>query len=93
MAGQVFDNNGFGEIGITVHVFGSGLDEKSTSGSFTGTYGPGGWEIFITDGPVARVYTVRVENGLGEPLSEDLTVQTINSCDSNLVIINFEELP
>ena len=92
LAGQVFDTNGFGKVGVTVHVFGSGVDEKVTSGSFSSDYGSGGWEVNVHIQPVVRDYTVRIETSSGTPLSADVEVTTRDDCDENLVIINFRQV-
>lgn len=92
LAGQVFDINGFGKVGVTVHVFGSGVNERVTSGSFSSDYGAGGWEVNVHVQPVERDYTVRIETSGGTPLSEDVEVTTRDSCDENLVLINFREV-
>ena len=92
IAGQVFGSNGLGKIGLTVHVFGSAPDAKSISGSYNSSYGPGGWEVFITNVPVSRTYTVRLETSAGEALSADYPITTIDTCEANLMLIDFQEL-
>lgn len=92
LGGQVLDQNGIGVIGVTVHVFGSGVDRKVTSGSNT-DYGSGGWEVNVHITPVVRNFTVRIENAVGDALSSDVDVQTGDSCSTNLTVVNFVRLP
>jgi hypothetical protein len=88
VAGDVIDTSGSPAIGVTVHVFGAGINEKVTSGS-NKDYGQGGWEVNIHVMPVTRDLTVRIENSTGAALSEDVEVTTQDTCAGNLTIVNF----
>jgi hypothetical protein len=93
LAGQVFDTNGFGKVGVRVHVFGSGIDVTVNSGSNASDYGPGGWEVNVHPQAVVRTFTVRIENSLSEPMSDDIVVTTRDNCSENLALVNFTEVP
>jgi hypothetical protein len=42
---------------------------------------------------VVRTFTVRIENSLSDPMSDDISVTTRASCSENLAIVNFTEVP
>lgn len=90
IAGQVFDASGSPQDGVTVHLTGSGLDERTTSGSAPEAYGAGGYEFVLSGAPIAGAYRVQVEDGDGSPLSDEVEVRTEVSCESNLALLDFE---
>ena len=90
VAGQAFDLSGHEIIGLTVRVsFEDGVID-STTGS-NKSYGPGGFEIFLNDHPVATgdAYSIQLFNSSGSVLSDKYNFVTFSDCNRNLVIVNF----
>ena len=96
IAGQVFDNEGFPVSGILVETGGM-LGETDISGlTLTGmapVYGDGGFEIVLRDSPISSDgdIWIQLSDQANLPLSEKIYFQTYDSCDSNLVKINFAQ--
>ncbi len=90
IAGQVFDVDGNPMIGVPVVVKGDQFFEDALvfSGS-SPQYGKSGYEVQIGQTPVQGTFTVQLFSDQGLPLSEEVTVKTSNSCDENLIIVNF----
>lgn len=91
IAGVIYNRQGEHKTGVIVHVTGSGLDERRTSGTKP-EYGLSGWEVYLADHPIAATYTVQLENSEGEALSAPVTVQTRDSCDQNLAFLVFDKV-
>jgi hypothetical protein len=89
VAGQVFDRSGNEIQGLTIL---SG-ELTSITGEAQG-YGPGGYEILISNTPVdsTATYWVQVLGENNQPLSERVYFDTFASCEMNLVLINFVPL-
>ncbi|MEE9600050.1 MAG: hypothetical protein V3V66_06275 [Anaerolineales bacterium] len=96
IAGQVFDSEGLPVSGILVESGGM-LGEIEISGiTLTGmapVYGDGGFEIVLRDSPVSSDGDIWIQllDQANLPLSEKIYLQTYDSCDSNLVKINFAQ--
>ena len=96
VAGQVFDSEGLPVSGILVESGGM-LGETEISGlTITGMapiYGDGGFEIVLGDSPVSSDGDIWIQllDQANLPLSEKIYIQTYDSCDSNLVKINFAQ--
>lgn len=89
IAGQVFDVNGDPLMGMPILVEG---DDRFSALGFSGnapSYGRSGYEVFINDIPYEGVFTVRLIGENGQPRSADIVVETSDSCEQNLVIVNF----
>jgi len=69
----------------------SNLDVNVFSGSAL-TFGDGGFELPLGGSPIARDYEVQLLSPSGAPVSEPFTVSTRDSCDENVVIINFQQI-
>ena len=98
IAGQVFDSEGTAVSGILVEAGGFLGETEITVLTLTGTavnYGEGGYEIVLSDSPVSSDGDVWIQllDQANLPLSEKVYIQTYDSCDSNLVKINFEQNP
>ena len=93
VAGQVFDAQGF-EVQDLIIIVG---DNQKTEGQWstqTGmaqAYGPGGYEIQISNVPqeTHEMYWVQVLDQNGIQLSERIFFDTFNNCSLNLVLMNF----
>lgn len=94
VAGQVFDEEG-NEVLDLVIVVGSTLEEIAGElSSQTGTalsYGPGGYEIKLTDTSLdtSETFWIEVRNTYGSTLSERIYFDTFADCEKNLILINF----
>jgi len=97
VAGQIFDMDGMPISGILIEAGGT-LGEQEISGlSLSGTspvYGEAGYEINISDSPAASDEEVWVQllDQANLPLSDKIYFKTYDSCDSNLVKINFVQV-
>ncbi len=94
VAGQVFDRDGAAVPGILIEAGGS-LAEIDVSGltlsGMAPNYGEGGYEITLHDTPLASENAVWIQllDQANLPLTDKIYFQTFDSCDSNLVMINF----
>lgn len=89
IAGQIFDVDGEPLLGVPVVAEG---DEFFSALDFSGNvtdYGPSGYEIYVNDEPYEAEFTVRLVSETGMPLSEDVIVRTDESCERNVVLVNF----
>lgn len=98
VAGQIFDSEDSAVSGILVEAGGT-LGGLEVSGvTLTGMapdYGEGGFEISLHTSPVASSDAVWIQllDQANLPLSEKIYFQTFDSCDSNLIRINFVQIP
>lgn len=97
VAGQVFDDEDTAVVGILVEA-GGYLGEIEVSGltltGMAGDYGEGGYEIVLGDVPAASEGAIWIQllDQANLPLTEKIYFQTFDSCDSNLVKINFAQV-
>ena len=97
VAGQALDMKGSPVIGITVEMGGTLNRDSIYLLSLTGTalqYGPGGYEFVLSDKAVKSNKTVWVQLLDQEqvPLSDRITFPTYDTCDKNLVLLNFKQV-
>ncbi|MCD4803645.1 MAG: hypothetical protein K8R16_11980 [Anaerolineales bacterium] len=98
IAGQVFDKEGTPVSGILVKA-GGFLGEIEISGlTLTGMapdYGEGGYEIALSDSPVSSDGDIWIQllDQANLPLSEKIYFTTFDSCDSNLIKMDFKQNP
>ena len=93
VAGQVFDVQGF-EVQDLIIVVGDNQKTEQQWSTQTGlakAYGPGGYEIQISNVPqeTNEMYWVQVLDQNGIQLSERIFFDTFNNCSLNLVLMNF----
>ena len=94
VAGQVFDEDGVEVLDLFV-IVGNTLNENAAElSSQTGTaaaYGPGGYEIKLSDAAedTTQTFWIEVINPEGEILSDRLFFDTYADCEKNLILINF----
>jgi hypothetical protein len=94
IAGQVFAFEDQPAIDVWIHLGGqlSGkpLDLLGLPGSAPG-YGEGGYEFKLSDGPVASENLVWIEliDPAGNPLSSRVYLTTKESCEENLILVNW----
>ncbi len=94
VAGQVFNVNGKPLKDLVIELGGSLSGNEISELTILGQaeiYGPGGFEFELADSPIASDGTIwlRVYDFDGVPLSEESFFNTTDSCDQNLIIINF----
>lgn len=73
---------------LYVQIRGSGVDELVPTGSQP-AFGPSGFELKLGDAPARGVYVVRLIGQSGEPLSDEILVETIDRCEQNVALVNF----
>lgn len=94
VGGQVFDIEGAPVPGILIEAGGS-LDDIDVSGltlsGMASNYGEGGYEITLHDTPISSENAIWIQllDQANLPLTEKIYFQTFDSCDSNLIRINF----
>jgi hypothetical protein len=97
VAGQIFDLDGQPISGILIEAGGNLGSQEVTRITLSGmapNYGEGGYELAISDTPVVSDGDVWVQllDQANLPLSDKIYFQTYDSCDSNLIKINFTQL-
>lgn len=91
IGGQIFDLNDQALLGVTVHVYGSGVDTRVTSGSNT-IYGVSGWEVPLNTTLTGNSYLVELLSPGGTIISPPITITfTANDCARNLALVNFKQ--
>ncbi len=91
VAGTVYDADGGPAIELIAHVEGtSGFWMDAITGSRL-EYGEAGYEITLGDTPYDSdaEFSIQLLNTFGEPLSEQVAIQTFSGCDKNLILVNF----
>jgi hypothetical protein len=97
VGGQAFNTDGEPIQGLGVHLEGTigGLPIKldSLTGSAT-ALGPAGYVFNVSDHPIASQGTlwVQLNDTAGIPLSAKAYLDTSDSCDQNLVLINWKQV-
>lgn len=96
IGGQIFDNNGSPKQGMIIELGGTIQGLAVTGLAVSGTaqsYGPAGYELPISDGPIASSKTlfVQVRDQAGVAVSEQIFFDTFDDCEQNLILINFNQ--
>lgn len=89
VAGQVFDLEG---EPVPAGAYMIGVLDPVVSWTLTGSapaYGSSGWELYLGDEPTVATYLIQLFTPAGTPVSEAYAFTTMDSCDQNLVLINF----
>ncbi|GAB4579872.1 MAG: hypothetical protein Fur0022_26110 [Anaerolineales bacterium] len=94
VAGNVFDANGVPQKGLIIELGGTIQGLAVTGLAVSGTaqsYGQSGYELPISDGPIASSKTlyVQVRDQAGVAVSDKIYFDTFDDCTKNLVLINF----
>lgn len=98
VGGEILDTAGQPVPGILVEARGTlgGTDVyRLTLSGAALDYGESGYEISLNDSPIESNNEVWIQllDQANLPLSEKVYLQTYDSCDSNLIILNFEQVP
>lgn len=93
-AGQVFAADGRPAVNVVVVVTGTINGQPFESIGLTGSapaYGPGGFEIPLTDQPFNSqgLLSIQLFDLTGTPVSDAVSFNTISDCKKNLVLVNF----
>ena len=92
IAGQVFDLERKGVLGLIVRVTGPNSFQANAITGSVPRYGASGWEITLGTTPVdSNDYRIQLRNGAGQPLSDLIVVPTFAECNRNHIIFNFEQ--
>lgn len=91
IAGRAFALDGSVIIGLMVRVRAGDSDLPPVQTGSSPAIGTGGYEVYITDHPIAStdVYRIQLFNNTGTALSEQYTLTTYGDCTRNLVMVNF----
>lgn len=98
VGGQVFDLERNPVTGLIVMVGGTLEGNQvlyyALSGSST-KFGSGGFDIRLADHPVASQGTLKIQllDNAGKPISALIPLNTYDSCERNLILINLVEFP
>ncbi|MBW8010203.1 MAG: hypothetical protein FVQ83_03025 [Chloroflexi bacterium] len=98
VGGQAFDMNGSPVQGFIIRLTGTlngdFLEFLTRTGAAT-QYGPGGYEIKISDQPAESTNDLRIVllDQESVPISEPVFFDTFDDCNRNVVLINFVESP
>ncbi|MEX1071969.1 MAG: hypothetical protein WEC37_05015 [Anaerolineales bacterium] len=99
IAGQVFGLDGLPISDMRVQVTGTLGGEPVSKLGLTGaatSYGDGAYyEIQLADAPVVSEGTLQIVlfDATDQPISDPVTFSTTDSCQQNLILINFNEQP
>lgn len=98
IAGQVFDSQTKAAVtGLAVRIGGQlgtfPVDQTSLTGSAP-AYGPGGYELVLSDHPIAsnRTVWIQILDTAGVPLSDKVYFVTSDKCSENLVLFNWDQV-
>ncbi len=97
VAGQIIDKDGLPVSGVLVETGGT-LGSLEISGitlsGMAPAYGEGGFELHLSNSPAASEGTIWIQllDHANLPLSEKIYIDTSESCDSNLIKVNFIQL-
>ncbi len=96
--GQVFDESSQPILELTVHLSGElegvgKIDLYALTGSEPDA-GPGGYLFNVATEPIASSGTlwIQLEDGDGNPISEQVYFDTSDSCSENLILVNWRQV-
>ncbi len=95
LAGQAFDSEGRPIVGLVVvvegNVAGTPVEALGFSGLAT-AYGPGGFEVKLSDQVMPGIFWVQLFDIDAQPLIEPLNFTMLSGCERNLAVLNFRQL-
>ncbi len=97
VAGQVVDMQGRHLVNIGIILKGTYDGKTISTQSITGThteYGESGYEFQLSDSPIRSIglLSLQLVDQAGLPLSDLVVFDTFDTCDKNLVLINFRQI-
>ncbi len=90
IAGTITGMDGAPLPGLAVEISGDNFRNVQFSGS-AARWGNGGFEFNLGAAPRAATYTLRVLGPVGGPVSEVVYVETGNTCQRNVAIVDFTQ--
>lgn len=87
--GTVTNMDGEPVVGIPVVVEGDEFFESLVLSGSAPRYGQSGYEVVLNDAPVEASFTVQLWSDTGFQISPPVTVETTDSCEENLITVNF----
>lgn len=88
IAGTITGIDGLPRNGLGVQLSSGERSEKVFSGTAQ-TFGPGGFELFLSGAPQEAEFTLQLLSAAGVPLSDPVIVQTRATCGENVAIVHF----
>jgi cytoskeletal protein RodZ len=88
IAGTIIDLNGRALTGLAIEINGDEFHNVQFSGS-AARWGRSGFEFNLGAAPRTATYTLRVLGPTGGPISDLVYVDTGNTCQSNVAIVDF----
>lgn len=97
VGGQVFDQEGEPITDLGVHLEGTLGEQSFELDTLTGSapnLGPAGYVFDLADQPIASEETlwIQLNDTAGVPLSDPVFLNTSDSCDENLVLVNWRQV-
>ncbi|HEY9074993.1 MAG TPA: hypothetical protein VIO61_00520 [Anaerolineaceae bacterium] len=98
VGGQAYDIKGSPYVGITVQLGGTLGGYQVSQFSLTGTapqyYGVAGYEFLLAEKPIAskRTLWIQLLDQRGIPISSRVSFDTFDSCNANIILINFKQV-
>lgn len=89
VVGEVVDMDGQPVAGVPIVVEGDEFFESLVLSGSALEIGPGGYAVQLNDSPVEATFTVQLWSDTGFRISEAVTIETTDSCDENLITVNF----
>lgn len=91
IGGEVVDMEGEPIMGISVVLNGGGLNNIITPSGSRPEYGPSGWEHYLDNEPKQGTFVIQLWHQ-GQPVSEEVQVNTTRDCRKNLALLVFEQV-
>ena len=96
VGGSVVDSNNSDIVGLVVRLTGFYNDKSvhlTTVSGISPDYGKSGFEFVLGSGPIASKgqLTVQLLDQAGMPLSEQVSLQTFDTCEKNLSLVRFKK--
>jgi hypothetical protein len=88
IAGTVTGLNGEPLAGLAIEISGDNFHTVQFSGSAS-QWGTSGFEFHLDSAPRAAAYTLRVLGPTGGPISDQISVETGSTCQTNVAIVDF----
>jgi hypothetical protein len=92
IAGRVVDEQGRGVDGLMIEVRGERFEAVTYTGT-TQRFGEASFEVQVHNEPIPLTFEVQVLDTNGTALSPPLTLETEDSCERNVAVIEFTAAP
>lgn len=78
-------------LDVAIEVSGEGFSEVHFSGSAP-QFGQSGFEVYLGNRPASREFALRILDPLGQALTDYILVNTGNSCETNVAVVDFRQV-